>query len=86
MSDSSMCFTPTGLARKNAPGVFVVVPNERRATRRDAEAGPSRRIAPEMEPYGVAALGKGTTIVRRLRLPGSASGSNATGEMLDDRP
>ena len=25
----SLCFTPSGLSRKNAPGIFMVVPNER---------------------------------------------------------
>jgi len=29
---ASLRFTPSGLARKNAPGVLVVIPRERRAT------------------------------------------------------
>jgi hypothetical protein len=35
-----MCFTPSGLTRKNAPGVFVVVPNERRETPHRAKTDP----------------------------------------------
>ena len=65
---TSMCFTPPGLARKNAPGVFVVVPNERRETQHRAKTGPALRVARKISPCVVVGLGKGTTITGVLRL------------------
>src|SRR5262245_9178274 len=47
-------------ARREESG--LVIPNERRATRRRAKTGPSLRVARQMAPCVVAGLGKGTTI------------------------
>ena len=46
MFSASLRFTPSGLARKNAPGVFVVIPRERRATLSDGFTGATSAARP----------------------------------------
>ena len=46
MFSASLRFTPAGLARKNAPGVFVVIARERRATRSGGFTGATSAAPP----------------------------------------
>ena len=92
MFSASLRFTPAGLARKNAPGVFVVIVRERRATS-DAEwrlyrrnlGGPTRRAGPF---FGHAALS--VAYVERLhcslRLAWPENGLRQAGERNLNRP
>ena len=88
MFSASLRFTPAGLARKNAPGVFVVIVRERRATS-DAEwrlyrrnlGGPTRRAGPF---FGHAALS--VAYVERLHCaPSALLGRNmASGRRMNE--
>ena len=58
----SLCFAPAGLTRKNAPGVFVVIPNERRVTKSGVFSGAILRAGaifvrrfPATHPFGASA-------------------------------
>ena len=93
MFSASLRFTPAGLARKNAPGVFVVIVRERRATS-DAEwrlyrrnlGGPTQRAGAIFRPCCVVSRLCGMTTLHSLRLAWPKNSLRQADERNGNRP